>query len=90
MKEDLENLLREAIAAMAEAAKTVDHQTVANDKQTATFVRQIEKLSSRLDEAHAQTIQLTKLAVQQQASYDRLFKLIEKLSEKTIINNSNN
>lgn len=67
-------------------------------EKTSVFVRQIEKLSSRLDEAHAESSQLLNLLTQQQASYDklqasydRLYNLMEThLSHLNIINNTSN
>lgn len=66
--------------------------------KTDVFVRQIEKLSSRIDEAHSENKQLINLLAQQQASYDRLqssyfrlYNLMEShLSHLNIINNTSN
>ena len=66
--------------------------------KTDVFVRQIEKLSSRLDEAHSANAQLLNLLARQQASYDRLqasyerlYNLMEtQLSHLNIINNTSN
>lgn len=67
-------------------------------EKTGVFVRQIEKLSSRLDEAHSESTQLLNLLTKQQASYDRLqasydrlYNLMEThLSHLNIINNTSN
>lgn len=67
-------------------------------EKTGVFVRQIEKLSSRLDEAHTESTQLLNLLTKQQASYDRLqasydrlYNLMEThLSHLNIINNTSN
>lgn len=67
-------------------------------EKTGVFVRQIEKLSSRIDEAHAENTQLLNLLTKQQASYDRLqssydrlYNLMEThLSHLNIINNTSN
>lgn len=67
-------------------------------EKTGVFVRQIEKLSSRLDEAHTESSQLLNLLTKQQASYDRLqasydrlYNLMEThLSHLNIINNTSN
>lgn len=67
-------------------------------EKTNVFVRQIEKLSSRLDEAHSANAQLLSLLAKQQtayeklqASYDRLYNLMEThLSHLNIINNTSN
>lgn len=67
-------------------------------EKTGVFVRQIEKLSSRLDEAHAENIRLIELLSKQQEmynrlqnSYDRLYNLAETtLSHINIVNNTSN
>ena len=67
-------------------------------EKTGVFVRQIEKLSSRIDESHAENKQLINLLAQQQASYDRLqssylrlYNLMEShLTHLNIINNTSN
>lgn len=66
--------------------------------KTGVFVRQIEKLSSRLDEAHTENTHLLNLLTKQQASYDRLqasydrlYNLMEAhLTHLNIINNTSN
>lgn len=67
-------------------------------EKTGVFIRQIEKLSSRLDEAHSENARLIELLSKQQEmynrlqnSYDRLYNLAETtLSHINIVNNTSN
>lgn len=102
MNEDIERFIGEAVPkfllAMQESDKRVESmrcflQDIAkSDKEkTETFVRQIEKLSSRLDAAYSENVKLTELLAKQQASNERLYNLLEHcLTGEKIINNSCN
>lgn len=96
---DIDIFVKEALPSfnqtMLHVSSMISKMEAGRDHQTECFVQQIEKLSSRIDEAHKlnvmiteQNASLTRQLERLQAAYDRLFNLLE--TRELIINNSNN
>lgn len=82
--------MRESGQQVADMKKLVGELTKSDKEKTAVFVRQIEKLSKRLDHAYTENAKLLAMLEHANERYDRVYNLLEHHITGNIINNSNN